>query len=120
MADDHAYAPLDFSSIIGEKFAVHCATEEDAKHFCSEIRRQFGKEFRFRNGSKTISTHWDSYKEFTAYSPYLHNDSERMTYCNVEHYIHYGYTVVPFCDLVCIPELDEFEVDEFDIGNLFM
>ena len=118
MVEDYQYAPLDFSSIMGEKFAVHCQTEEDAKHFCHEVKRQFGKTFWSESEVK-ISTNWNMHKEQTAYTAKLNDNDLPMTYCYIDWYVAKGYLIVPFDDLRVSSELDEFELDGIDLNTLF-
>ena len=103
------YEKLDFSSIIGEKFAVHCTTEEQANHFLAELERQFGKKF------SGYTNNWNRYRELTCYSPYL--DSTRaLTYCNECHYRANGFMVVLY-EILCAHDFGEF-CSELTLGCL--
>jgi len=82
---------FDIKNYIGnvEKYAMHCATQEEADVFCKYLHEQG---MRWTNGDCYLETSFDTYKENTCYE-FLCGK-----YAKLGWYLDRNYTVLEFSD----------------------
>ena len=99
---------LDFSPLLteGEKFAVHCETEEDAIHFLKCLRQAYPRRCRTWSPSET---HWGAHEKM-CYRPNLNMPDEyTLKYCSLEHYEQNGFKIIRYDELIIHPDIKESE-----------
>lgn len=106
------YPDLNLEPLLGDRrYAVHCSTIEEAKHFVNQIKKQYPSKARGWNYGQTS---WQEDEEM-CYAPYL-NESNTLVWCNKGYYEENNYTIFEFTDL--LPEVD-IEESELSIDDLF-
>lgn len=107
------YEPLDFSKVLEiGKCAISCDTEEEAIHLLAAMKQRFPEHCTAWDFPYVS---WGSYNHM-AYAPYLDEEYEGMNYCSVSYYKRYGYTIIPFYELLA--PLPEVIIDEDDFKSL--
>lgn len=99
---------LDFSPLLenGKRFAVHCETKEDALHFLACLRKKYPEKC---SGWEVGETHFGRYST-TCYSPCLNmGELYTLKFCSKGFYVDEGYTIIPYVDLIVVPEIEESE-----------
>lgn len=98
---------IDFSPLLqeGERFAVYCKTEDDAKHFLQCLRQAYPRKCRTWDEG---DTRWGSYAKM-CYRPNLNlPDEYTLKYCSYEHYEDEGFVIIPYEDLLIV-DIEESE-----------
>lgn len=100
---------LDFSPLLaeGKRFAVYCETEEEALIFLRCYRELYPERC---NTWKDDDTHFGRYDKH-CYRPNLNMPAGYgLKYCSYEYYEDEGFTIIPFSDLVVLPDIEESEL----------
>ena len=107
--DIHNYPPIDYEPLLkyGERIAVHCKTEEEAKHLIARMVCDHPKQCGSSWSNENINYH--RYGTNTCYRPSINTTSRMMSYCSLEYYIKNGFTIIPFEELLILPEIEESE-----------
>lgn len=115
-----SYPDLDFSPVMtpGVRFAVQCESEDEARHFVSEMIRQFPA--KCKNWSDG-ETRWGEYGDDEggmAYYPDVNNaENELLSFSGMDYPYVAGYTVVTFSEL--LSEQNEMQESDMPLGALF-
>ena len=86
----------------GEKYAVHCSTIEEAKHFVNQIKKQYPENAR---GWSYGETHWSDSRDI-CYAPYL-NEGGTLVWCDRDYYEENNFKIFEFTDLLPEGDIDE-------------
>ena len=105
-----------YDRFLAGKFVVNCPTEEEAEDFCEYLRLM---------EITPTETHWERYKEKTAYrvGASEHGNSTR-TYCSTSYYKENGIPIFKFSEITgylpgYIPMHKEYEIaDEVEFRAL--